>query len=79
MPPSAAKGGSTDLAEKFIEQSISVEKTKIFSNFRHVQFGAIGPQQGSDVFQILRTSRIVHESLQLESDETLGTDHAQIT
>ena len=57
MPPLPAKKYSADLLQEFIEQGLPIEKTKILAHLRHVQRGAMGAQQGSNILKVLRAAR----------------------
>ena len=65
------------MAQELIEQRLAGQETKIPGPFLHVQRGAVGPQQRADVLEILRAVRIVHQSLQLESNQPLRAHDAQ--
>jgi len=63
---------------RWIEQRLAFEEAKVPAYLFDVQRGAISPQQRPDILQILRAARIVHQSLELESDQPLRAHHAQV-
>jgi hypothetical protein len=80
IPPEPASGVSESDGslwsflgiEELIEERFTFKKTKVLPHFTDIQRRAVCPQQGANIFQILRSPRIVHQALQFECDQLLN-------
>ncbi|MCC6198309.1 MAG: hypothetical protein IT518_27970 [Burkholderiales bacterium] len=64
--------------KEFLEQGLAIEKPEILAHLIELELGTIGGNQCANVLQILGAPRIVDEALELQPDQCLCTDHAQL-
>ena len=77
MPALAAKGVSANFSKEFIEEKFALKEDKVSPHLLDVENITVCSEECADVFQILRPLGIIDHRLELESDQSLGTDNSQ--
>src|SRR5581483_1484487 len=71
------KATSFELIQDLLKQRLAIEQGEVPSYLVHAQSAAVSSKQCSDVFEILRSARIIDPPLKLECDEAFGANNMQ--